>query len=59
MSTADQLTRIERLLMEIRDLLNEQLDRPKPPTILHLSALSKVQLERFAKVFIETVRKIK
>jgi hypothetical protein len=51
------LEHIAQTLDNIEALLNELLDRPRP-TVLHLSAYSKVQLERFARVLVEQFRKV-
>ena len=45
------------LLSEVVALLHEVLDRPRP-TVVHLSAWSKVQLERLARVLIEQFFKV-
>ena len=51
------LEHIAQTLDNIEALLNELLDRPRP-TVLHLSAYSKVQLERFARVLVDIVRRV-
>lgn len=51
------LTHIAHTLDTIEALLNELLDRPRP-TVLHLSAYSKVQLERLARVIVDTIRRV-
>lgn len=47
------LEHIAQTLDNIEALLNEVLDRPRPTTI-NISAWSKVQLERLARVLVDT-----
>lgn len=53
----EQLKRIIALLEEIRDLLYETLDRPRITTF-HLSAFTKMQLERLAHAVVVAAAKL-
>jgi hypothetical protein len=52
-----QLEVLISLMRELVALMHEVLDRPRP-TVIHLSAWSVVQIERFTRVLIEQVRKV-